>query len=219
MDEKRREGKHTAMMRFFRFVRELFFPRIAWKLHVVILDGADRTYKADIPLKEAVAFIEKFSKFRVELTVVESGLPHSTFSYLDNNGTPVYQMLRDQIHPKIIANLPVAHSYLFLYKLYGNPPAQAGSTMGVADGIPVGGKSRPYATVCTDVWWYNNEPAGGFNSRAASILAHEIINTINCVTEVAPYYCPPLIGENSPDPYITEGNRLKVMGDACYKQL
>jgi hypothetical protein len=70
-----------------------------------------------------------------------------------------------------------------------------------------------------DPWWYNNEPFGGFRSRAAQIMTHEIINAINAKLEVAPYFCAPLVSA----PGVThafeyEASRLAKLTEKCYQK-
>jgi hypothetical protein len=214
------------MREFWEFLKRVFtrlLPRIPWKLHIVVLDGADQDTKATIPLKEAIPFIEKFSRFRIDYTIeafpFTEELRSRPFMYHDNQGQEVWNVLEHQIPEVIRQKMPVAHFYLFLFKLDdGLLPALSGSTFGIANGILKGDKRRPYATICWNQWAYNNQPSGGFLSRAASIWAHELINCIDCITAVT-YGCTPMNGphiENSPDPYIMESNRLAVMGNACY---
>ena len=82
-----------------------------------------------------------------------------------------------------------------------------------------GGINRPYIIISVDPPWYNNEPYQGFDSRAAQIMTHEIINAISSKLEVEPYNCLPL----SPDPGITyaadyEASRLAKLTDDCYRK-
>lgn len=88
---------------------------------------------------------------------------------------------------------------------------------GVADGVFKGKLNRPYITIPVDPWWYNNEPFEGFNSRAAQIMTHEIINAISSKLEVEPYNCMPLVAESG----ITnaseyEASRLTKLTHDCY---
>ena len=95
---------------------------------------------------------------------------------------------------RFVRNLPVSTSYIFLYKMNGRRPAQAGSALGLDFGLIIGGRPRPYATVPTDMHWFVNTPNQGFNSWAAQIVTHEIINTIQAKLEARPYRCGQLTG-------------------------
>ena len=195
-------------------------PRVTWKLVVSVLDHPDFESKAAIPLKEAISFIEKFSRFKIQLEVKEFNIDHTYNQSIDGSGNTVYNMLEFEMPRPFLNSLPVADSYLFLFQMFGRLPQLAGSTLGVDRGIMKGGKGRAYATVPVDPWWYNNNPQGGFKTRSASILAHEIINTISSTISVPPYNCTPLVvREHSPDPYVEESTRLKSMQDACYNKL
>lgn len=190
-------------------------PRVPWRLCVVVMDDFDRVRKCELPLKDAMAFIEKWSRFKINPTILVTNIPHTLDTW--DNGAKI--MLRDNIPAKYRESLPVADSYLFLYKTWpAGPPAQGGSTMGVADGIPKGGKARPYATVAADAQWYD-VPIANFFSEGSHILVHEIINTINCKLEVPPYSFPTMVVGDSPDPYTYEKGRLQEMKDTYYDKL
>ncbi len=216
----------TKLKNFFTKLFEAFRPktRVPWNLCVVAMDGANRTEHVDIPLKEAISFLEQYSRFKFNVTVIETNVSHTLNEVILENGNKTYLMLRDNIPQEFRESLPVADSYLFLYSTRdeeGNfrDPFQGGSTMGVPDGIPKGGKNRPYATVCWDVRWYGNWPAWGFNSQAAQIVVHEINNCINCVTAWTPYNCTPFDISGGPSAYDHERVRIQTLKNDCYKKL
>ena len=192
--------------------------RIPWTLTVVSMDGLNRSEVVDTPLREAIDFVEKFSMFKINLNVVETQEPHTYFSYLDDFGREVFNMLRDQIPLSVRNALPVSHSFVFLYKMFGRLPAQGGSTLGVPDGIPsppTGKIRRPYSCIPADVAQYGSQPFEGFSTQRAQILAHEIINGINCVTSWTPYNCTEMIGI-TPRAYEYESERLQCLTDDDY---
>ena len=86
-------------------------------------------------------------------------------------------------------------------------------------GIRNGGKRRTYATAPTDQWWCVNEPHEGFESRAAQVLTHEIINTIQGKIEAPPYRCQPLTATVGRPALDYESERLLNLSDACYTKL
>lgn len=184
-----------------------------------MLDGVDVTDTYSIPLAEATAFIADHSRFTLVTEYDESSLPHTYTFYDCNEGeqTCVVTNMQD-IDSGLIDTLPIADSYMFLWKRYEHPPLQAGSTWGASEGILKGGILRPYATIPADIWWYTNDPFEGFRSRAAQIMTHEIINLINSKLEVAPYNCQSLL----PDPdtttaYKSEASRLNKLTTSCYQ--
>ncbi len=200
--------------------------RIKWKLTVVLLDGADRVQHAEIPVKEAVEFIRANSRIDIETEFIESPSKHDYTVYVTpankKTGTKRenrYLMLSGDLPVRLVKSLPKSTSYIFLYKLFGRIPAQAGSSLGLDFGIPVGGKPRPWATVPVDPWWYVNTPKQGFKSWAAQIVAHEMINTIQAIVEARPFKCgklngtPNLLGDK------WEASRLGVLTEKCYKKL
>lgn len=201
--------------------------KISWGLTVVIMDGVDRYEQAEIPVKEATAFIEARTRlvFNVEYVTDFSShelTPYAVGNDLDGDGKGderAYLMMGWNLPKSVIRSLPISSSYLFLYKLNGYRPLQAGSALGLDYGIRKGGKRRPYATVATDQWWYVNEPHEEFRSRAAQILTHEIINTIQGKIEAAPYRCQPLTATlGLPAPQF-ESERLSKLNDGCYAKL
>ena len=201
--------------------------KIPWKLVVVILDGTDPVEKAEIPVKEAVAFIQDHSRFVIEVTYVTSSERHGYTPYrfgADKNrdGKPddvAYSMMGWNLPGKMVRSLPIGTSYLFLYKMNGKRPAQAGSALGLDFGLIIGGRPRPYATVPTDMHWFVNEPNQGFKSWAAQILAHEIINTIQAKLEARPYRCAQLKGTPHVRGDIHESERLASISEKCYSRV
>lgn len=194
--------------------------RFTLNVCMVIFDGID-VVQSQAAMKEAVQFIQNFSRFDLKVTYLPTKVQH-TYEYWPPPNGP-RSMRREQMTLEFRNSLPVADFYLFLYKVFDWEPFQAGSSMGVADGILRGGKMRPYATMPADgpprVWWWHDHhdpDTGGFKRRDASILAHEMINCLNNILAVAPYFCAPLVGTPSTDPYVGEANRLKALGDACY---
>lgn len=200
-------------------------PLVPHNLCVVVMDGADRTEHVDIPLKETISFLEMWSRFRFNLTVIETKESHTLDTVVLPSGALVYRMLRDNMTPEFLNNLPLADSYLFLYStrdpLTGvfQDPHQAGSSMGVPDGILKNGLRRPYATVVWDVRWYGNWPTGGFNSQAAQILVHEQNNNINNITAWTPYNCTPFDVTGGPSAYEHEKKRIQTLTSACYRKI
>jgi hypothetical protein len=198
--------------------------KIPWKLTVVILDGTDPVEKAEVPVKEAVSFIEQRSRFVFEVEYVVSSVRHGYTPY----NTPrvkgkrpeyAYAMMGWNLPRRFVRNLPVSTSYLFLYKMNGRRPAQAGSALGLDFGLVIGGRPRPYATVPTDMHWFVNTPNQGFNSWAAQIVAHEIINTLQAKLEARPYRCGQLTGTPGVWAVQHEGERLASISEKCYSRV
>lgn len=199
-------------------------PKIPWKLTVVVLDGADRVEKAEIPIREAVAFIEQRSRFVFEVDFVESTVQHGYTPYpmprvKGKKREFAYAMMGWNLPRRFVRNLPVSTSYIFLYKMNGRRPAQAGSALGLDFGLIIGGRPRPYATVPTDMHWYVNTPNQGFKSWAAQILAHEIINTIQAKLEARPYRCGQLTGTPGVPGNQHESERLTGISEKCYGRI
>ena len=201
--------------------------KVSWGLTVVLLDGVDRYQQAEIPIEEATAFIEARTRLVFDVKYVTDFSSHELTPYVvgddwdgDGKGDErAYLMMAWNLPKSVIKSLPVSSSYLFLYKLNGYRPLQAGSAVGLDYGIRVGGKRRPYATVATDQWWYVNEPHEEFQSRAAQILTHEIINTIQGKIEAAPYRCQQLTATlGLPAPQY-ESERLLKLNNTCYAKL
>lgn len=193
--------------------------KVPWDLVVVVMDGSDRREKAEIPVAEAVRFIEARTRFDFSVTFVETQVEHDYTPYVDaNDGRTKYLMLAGNVPASFIRTLPPATSYLFLYKLNGREPLQAGSAMGIEYGIEIDGQRRPWATAGTDNWWFVNDPQGGFNSWAAQILTHELINTIQGKIEAPPYNQPKLDGEGEQSS-IYEASRLTKITDSTYEML
>lgn len=201
--------------------------KVPWRLTVVIMDGVEQYQKAEIPVKEATSFIEARTRlvFDVEYVTefsVHGLTPYATGDDYDGDGSgdeAAYLMMEGDLPNSVIASLPVSSSYLFLYKMNGYRPLQGGSAAGGDYGILKGGKPRPYATVPTDQWWYVNEPFDKFESRAAQILTHEIINTIQGKIEAAPYRCQSLTAPSDLPAGQYESERLLKLNDSCYAKL
>src|SRR5262245_44069940 len=199
---------------------------VPWKLTVVLVAPIDATAHVQIPLKQAIEFIESRTRlvFDVQYVMTYSGHNYTPYRFgkdLDGDGIGdevAYLMMQWNMPKDVLDSLPVTSSYLFLVTMDGLRPLQAGSALGVDYGIWKGGKPRPYAAVPTDQWWYVNQPYEGFSSRAAQILTHELINTIQGKIEAAPYYCPTLTGESK---WATEyeAQRLLKLDDQCYEKL
>jgi hypothetical protein len=191
---------------------------IRWRATAILLDGIDTREKYFIPVKEAVDFISSNSRFKVHVFGEAFDLPH-TYTFYDCDAGPQQCVVVNKwdIDPSIWESVPTRDFYILLWDTAGNPPLQAGGTWGVADGVVKGGLNRPYITIPVDPEWYNNEPFEGFDSRAAQIMTHEIVNAINAKLEVEPYNCDPL----DPDPGATnaaeyEASRLSKLTDDCY---
>lgn len=198
-----------------------------WTLTVVLLDNADIEQHARIPVREAVKFIEDHSRITFTVNYVTSAAAHGYTTYKvgpdkNKDGKPddtVYAMMGWNLPKSAIKALPVSTSYLFLYKMKGKKPVQAGSALPLTFGLNKGGKPRPYATVPVDMWWYVNTPNQGFKSWAAQILTHEINNTIQAKIEAAPYKCKQLLAKQGTRGDIYEGERLTKLTDKCYVKL
>lgn len=193
---------------------------IQWRARAILLDGIDTKEKYSIPVKEAVNFISSNSRFKVQFSGEVFDIPH-TYTFYDCYLGPQQCVMVNKwdVDPFIWESVPTRDFYMLLWDTGGNPPLQAGGTWGVAEGVYKGGLNRPYITIPVDPWWYNNEPFDGFNSRAAQIMTHEIINAINAKLEVEPYNCSPLVT----DPGITnaseyEASRLSKLTDDCYRR-
>jgi hypothetical protein len=201
--------------------------KVKWDLTVVLMDGVDPYREVEIPVKEAVSFIEARTRLKFNVEYVSEYSSHELTPYAvgpdydgDGKGDEVaYLMMGWNIRGSVIESLPVSSSYLFLYRLNGYRPLQAGSALGLDYGIVKGGKSRPYASVPTDQWWYVNEPYEGFDSRAAQILTHEIINTIQGKIEAAPYRCRMLTATLGLPATQYESERLQKLSERCYDKL
>lgn len=201
--------------------------KIPWTLTVVLMDGAGQVNQAEIPVKEAVGFIQAHSRFAFTVKYVTSSAKHSYTPYRigpDKNKDKIpddtaYAMMGWNLPTSAIKALPVSTSYLFLYKLKGKKPVQAGSALPLTFGLVKGGKPRPYATVPVDMWWYVNTPNQGFKSWAAQILTHEINNTIQAKIEARPYKCGQLLATQGLPGDKYEGERLTKLTDKCYAKL
>jgi hypothetical protein len=202
-----------------RRARAKYVPgaRMPWNLTVVVMDGSDRHEHAEIPVREAVAFIEARTRFQFNVRYVETDVTHDFTPY--DSDVRRYAMMGWNIPDSFIQTLPVSTSYLFLYKLGDLVPAQAGSALGLDFGLKIGGKPRPYCTVATDQRWYINVPNQGFQSWAAQILTHEIVNTIQAKIEAAPYNCGQLTGTEGVRSDLFETLRLEKLTEDCYAKL
>lgn len=200
---------------------------VSWKLIVVLLGPVDPVQHAEIPINEAIEFIEARTQlvFDIQYVIAYSGYDYTPYRLgADQDGDGVgdevaYLMMGWNIPTSVIESLPVGSSYLFLNTMNGLRPLQAGSVLGTKHGIWKGGKPRPYSSVPVDQWWYVNEPYGGFRSRAAQILTHEIINTIQGRIESPPYNCPQLTATWGLVPAQFESVRLLKLTSLCYEKL
>jgi hypothetical protein len=222
---------HKGALCFWTFVVVLVFTpfsteaengerlpeNIHWRATAILLDGIDTREKYSTPVKEAVRFISSNSRFKVQFSGEVFDIPH-TYTFYDCGGAQQCVLVNKwDMDPSIWESVRTRDFYLVLWDTAGNPPLLAGGTWGVTAGVEKGGLNRPYITIPVDPWWYNNEPFEGFNSRAAQIMTHEIINAINSKLQIEPYNCLPL----APDPGISyaldyEANRLSKITDDCY---
>ena len=201
--------------------------RVPWKLTVVLIGPVDPVEQAETPVKEAVSFIEARTRltFDVQYVVTYANYDYTPYHLgedIDGDGVgdeTAYLMMGWNMPAATLESLPVSSSYLFLYTMNGLRPLQAGSALGVKYGILKGGKPRPYSAVPTDQFWYSSESYQGFSSRAAQILTHEIINTIQGKIEAAPYNCSQLTAKWGLPAAQFESERLLKLGDACYEKL
>lgn len=201
--------------------------RIPWSVTVVVMDGTNPRSRAELPVWEAVRFIERRSRFAIDVNFVIDDTRHTYTPYYygrdrnrDGRGDEVrYVMMGWDVPKTVIDPLPVSSSYLFLYKLNRRPPAQAGSAIGLEYGIMKGGKKRPYATIPTDQPWFVNQPNHGFRSWAAQIVAHELINTIQAKIEAPPFNCGQLKGKPGARADRHEAERLRGISSECYERL
>lgn len=196
--------------------------RVRWPITMVVMDGNNMA-EARFHAYEARGFIEKYSRLKIDLNIIAYAGRHDYYSHTYPSGQVVYNMLRDQIPLSLRNSLPVSNTFLFLYKLFGRLPLQYGSTMGVPDGIPsppFGTMSimRPYATIATDTQGYRPEPFQGFPSQKTQIVAHEFINTINCVTSWTPWNLTVMTGTSTWSSTY-EAERLMCLTDADYNKL
>lgn len=191
--------------------------KLPWNLTVVVMDGSDLEEKAKIPVTEAVEFIEARTRFDFNVKYIETDIAHDFTPY--DSDMRRYAMMGWNMPESFIQTLPVSTSYLFLYKLCDKEAAQAGSALGLDFGLKIGGKPRPYATAATDQRWYYNEPMNGFQSWAAQILTHEIINTMQAKIEAAPYNCGQLTGTEGIQCNLFEAERLEKITDHIYDAL
>ncbi len=191
-------------------------PTVPWHMVVLLLDNLDTVNKADIPLKELTSFLKRYSRFALKLTFITFNDPHA---YTGPNGDNRYDLHWSSLPQKWLNQIPPCSSVLALYKLNGKLPVHAGSTWSLPYGIPVNGKLRTYSAVPVDLWFYNNDPYEGFNSRGAQILAHETVNAIQGKLEAPPYSLGQLIGTPG-DPAIKyESDRLACITPAWYTVL
>lgn len=193
---------------------------IRWTAMAILLDSIDTREKYSIPIKEAIRFVDANSRFRIQFFAEVFAEPHTyTFYDCDAGAQSCVLVNKWDLDPVIWESIRTTDFYMILWEADGHPPLLAGGTWGVADGVLKGGLNRPYITIPVDPWWYNNEPSGGFNSSAAHIMTHEIINAINSKLEVAPYNCMPLTadaGATNESEY--EASRLAKLTDECYRR-
>ena len=191
---------------------------IPWRATAIFLDEFDTEEKYSIPVKEAVEFISSHSRFKVRFSDKVFDIPHTfTFYDCDIGRQRCVLVNKWDVDPSVWDSVRRRDFYMLLWDTAGNPPLLAGGTWGIADGVFKGKLNRPYITIPVDPWWYNNEPFEGFNSRAAQIMTHEIINAISSKLEVEPYNCMPLVAESG----ITnaseyEASRLTKLTHDCY---
>jgi len=207
-----------VVMSFSTKAAERLPNSIQWRATAILLDGIDTREKYSIPVKEAINFIDTNSKFKIQFSGEVFDLPH-TYTFYDCAAGPQQCVMvnKGDLDPSIWESVRTRDFYMILWDTAGHPPLQAGGTWGVADGVNKGGLNRPYITVPVDPPWYDNQPFEGFDSRAAQIMTHEIINAINAKLEVAPYNCMPLVA----DPGTTyasdyEASRLSKLTNDCY---
>lgn len=201
--------------------------KIPWKLTVVMLDGVDPFNQGEVPVKEAVSLIESNTRFAFDVRYINEFSPHDLTPYAtgedydgDGKGDEwAYLMMSWNLPDSVLNSLPESSSYLLLYRLNGYRPLQAGSALPMEYPLYSRGKPYPYASVPTDQWWYVNEPYEGFESRAAQVLTHEIVNTIQAKIEAAPYNCKPLIIDYAMPAAKYEAARLEKISDTCYAKL
>lgn len=204
----------TALIEAKTFVgKDKLRVRVPWNLCVVVMDGGDKVTLADAPFAETVQFCKQFSKFDILLNVIETKVPHEYNSHGFMLTAEIPQAYRD--------SLPVAHSYIFLYKTGKIPVPQYGSTLGPDRGIKSGGKWRSVAFIPWDSTGYVARPFEGFKTQRGQIGTHETLNTINCMTAIAPYFCTPMRLDN-PDnlpSYEYEARKVGTLTDADYAKL
>jgi len=201
--------------------------KIPWTITVITMDGADQRKYAEIPVTEALAFIEAHSRFKFTVKYVSWAGRHAYTPYQSPIGGTGkrkrfeirYGMMAWNVPQSLINALPTTTSYLFLYKLYDRKPILAGASLPLTYGIMKGGKPRPYSTVAVDQWYYQNTPKQGFRNWSAQILTHEINNEIQAKLEAAPYKCPQLLATQGLPGNLYEAERLTKISSACYAKL
>lgn len=213
INNKGQNKKHSPSPSVSPSVQVPLPATIPWRLHTIILDGVDRAVKYDPVIANARAIIEANSKFRIQDGVSIISDVHTLTHYDCANGPQTCVVCNSFDLPQQVWDLvPVADSYLILWNALPEPPLQAGSTWGIANGVMKGGISRPYATVPVDPWWYKSDSTN-------NILTHELINCISCKIEVAPYNCPGLSGTpGEQDSYLYEKSRLEKLTDDTYRK-
>ena len=193
---------------------------IPWHVELAVLDGIDVENKVQAPFAEAAKFIAEHSRFKIEYGVTVATGPHTYTHYDCGEGIQKCVVVNaSDLTPETIASLPIKMSYILFWAAGKQPPLQAGSTWGTADGLLKDSVKHTYATIPTDLWWYNNDPFEGFTKRSSQIIAHETINIINSVLEIEPYNCPPLVGTPGDSATKYESDRLAKLTDACYARL
>jgi hypothetical protein len=185
--------------------------RIPWKLCVVVMDGGDKVALADEPFAETVQFYKQFSKFDLNVTVIETKIGH----LYNSHG----YMLTAEIPIEFRNSLPVSDSFIFLYKTGAIPVPQWGSTLGPDQGILSGGKWRAISTIPYDSPGYAARPYEGFGTQRAQIATHETTNGLNCMTSISPYFCTDIRDGYTPYAYKWESERLQKLGTTDYAKL
>lgn len=188
---------------------------VPWHLVVLLLDQLDEVDKAHTPLKEVARFLHAESRFDLKLTFLTFNDKHEyTYDPTSNR----YDLHWGVLPAKWIAQIPPCSAVLALYKLNGRDPIHAGSTWGLAQGVPVNGKLRPWAAIPVDLWFYNNDPYEGFKCRSGQICTHEIVNTIRGKMEAAPYFCTLGVATNGDPAWRYETDRVRLE-PGCYAAL
>lgn len=217
---------------FFGTVEPIPFPptkptakpsRVPVPVCLIVMDGTDRKSKCDVPLKEAILFIEANSRFTLNVKVLETSVWHTYNTSYDSHGKAVHNVLREEMTAEYRRTLPTdVKQYLFLYKTGFLTPQLGGSTVGLPAGMPFdlsAGPSHPYSTIADDTPQYGPQPYQGFTTQMAQILTHELINALNCWTSIAPYNCTPMVGTQGLPSAQYEASRLHCLTDKDYKIL
>lgn len=109
-----------------------------------MLDDIDQNSKVIEPLEETIGFVENFSKFDIIYSLATSSVPHTYTKYDCGEGLQTCVVVNYyDVNGAVIKSLPVADSYVIFWNRNNQPPLQAGSTWGVADGILKGASRDP----------------------------------------------------------------------------